>query len=72
MKEALLYILSWLVVVVFVAILLGACSMQTELTIRCRGNCDIEFERGVDTRAPTPSPDLLVPKLRLTSQLSSG
>jgi len=71
-KEAILYVLTWLAVVVFVAILLGACTFQTELTIRCKGECDIGFEKGIDTKAPIPSPDLPVPKLRLTSQLNSG
>jgi len=42
--------------VVCIVLLLSGCSLQAAFNMKCKGECEIEVERGIDVKAPSPIP----------------
>jgi len=51
-----------IVCIVVMVISMTGCSMQAAFSMKCKGECEIEVERGIDVKAPSPVPLSLEPK----------
>jgi len=50
------WIVGAVIALILAVLLLSGCSLQAAFSMKCKGECEIEVERGVEVKAPSPIP----------------